>query len=231
MIPDFLRLNSLNRSFNSYRFMAKQLDIENWARKEHFHFFRNFEEPFFGFTTEVDCTEAYTSCRKNNISFFLYYLYLSLKAANEMECFHYRIKGENVLIHERIDASPTINRPDGTFGFSYIHYHEDFEQFVLDANKEIERVRKGKGLFPALSGENVIHYSAIPWIRFTSMSHARSFSHQDSCPKITMGKMCEVNQRKVMPVSVHAHHALVDGADIGAYLERYQYLLRHGLND
>lgn len=27
--------------------MKKTLDIDTWARKEHFHFFRKFEEPFW----------------------------------------------------------------------------------------------------------------------------------------------------------------------------------------
>src|SRR5210317_1546485 len=99
MIPGFLRLSSLKKSLSFYSSMVKELDIETWARKEHFNFFKNFEEPFFGVTVEVDCTEAYAHCRKNNISFFMYYLYLSLKASNEMACFHYRINGEYLLTH------------------------------------------------------------------------------------------------------------------------------------
>jgi chloramphenicol O-acetyltransferase type A len=30
----------------------------------------------------------------------------------------------------------------------------------------------------------VIHFSAIPWLDFTSLSHARSYTFPDSCPKI-----------------------------------------------
>ena len=51
------------------------LDIDNWKRKDHFHFFRQFEEPFFGVTVNVDCTNAYNTAKSNGISFFLYYLY------------------------------------------------------------------------------------------------------------------------------------------------------------
>jgi chloramphenicol O-acetyltransferase type A len=38
--------------------MKQQLDVENWNRKEHFLFFKQFEEPFFG-ATVIDCTKAY----------------------------------------------------------------------------------------------------------------------------------------------------------------------------
>lgn len=39
--------------------MARKLDIETWNRKEHFLFFSQMEEPFFGVTIVVDCTKAY----------------------------------------------------------------------------------------------------------------------------------------------------------------------------
>jgi len=41
--------------------VKKQLDIANWNRKEHFEFFRKFEEPFFGLTATVDWTKAYST--------------------------------------------------------------------------------------------------------------------------------------------------------------------------
>jgi chloramphenicol O-acetyltransferase type A len=72
----------------------------------------------------------------------------------------------------------------------------------------------------------VIHFSAVPWLDFTSVSHARSFSFPDSCPKITFGKAVEeAPGRKSMAVSVHVHHGLVDGSHVGLFAERFQHLL------
>jgi len=205
--------------------MRTLLDIESWNRKDQFLFFSQFEEPFFGVTVQIDCTEAYAFAKANGYSFFLYYLYQSLKAANQIEPFKYRIVEEKVYVYDAVHASPTINRPDGTFGFSYMDYHPDFASFVKAANVTMEEVRNSTGLIPAVSGENVIHYSSVPWINFTSLSHARSFSFKDSCPKISFGKMTEVNGRKQMPVSIHVHHALMDGFHVGQYIDRYQQLL------
>ncbi|MDN3724202.1 CatA-like O-acetyltransferase [Aequorivita sp. SDUM287046] len=70
-----------------------------------------------------------------------------------------------------------------------------------------------------------IHFSAIPWIDFTSISHARSFSHPDSCPKISFGKMTETNGRKSMPISIHGHHALMDGYHVGQFIDQFQKLM------
>ena len=205
--------------------MKKILDISNWARKDHFQFFSKFEEPFFGITTDINCTNSYRKCKEEQLSFFLYYLHKVLIAANRVEPFRYRIEGEDVAIYDVVNVSPTINRPDGTFGFAYIDYIEDYDQFVKSANSEIEKVRNSKGLIPAISGENVIHFSTLPWIKFTSLSHARSYSFRDSCPKITFGKMNGTDQSRVIPVSIHVHHALMDGIHVGMFVDELQGLL------
>lgn len=205
--------------------MKTLLNIETWNRKDQFRFFNQFEEPFFGVTVQIDCTNAYQLSKENNHSFFLYYLHASLKAANQIEPFRYRIENDQVYLFDVVNASPTINRPDGTFGFSYMDYHPDFTKFSQEAKKAIDEVRNSSGLIPAVSGENVIHYSSVPWLNFTSLSHARSFSFKDSCPKISFGKMTESNGRQQMPVSIHVHHALMDGFHVGQFVELFQELL------
>ncbi|MEZ2444856.1 CatA-like O-acetyltransferase [Chitinophaga sp. RCC_12] len=202
--------------------MKQLLDLDTWARKEHFNFFRQFEEPFFGITTDIDCTAAFNNAKASGDSFFLSYLHKSLAAANEVTPFRYRIAGDEVWVYDQVHASPTINRPDGTFGFAYMNFYEDAAAFEASSKAEIERVRQSTGLIPAVSGENVIHYSSLPWINFTAVSHARSFSFKDSCPKITFGKVKEAGDRKMMPVSVHVHHALMDGFHVAQFLEGFQ---------
>jgi chloramphenicol O-acetyltransferase type A len=205
--------------------MNKELNIENWARKEHFNFFNSFEEPFFGITAAIDCSVAYQKCKERNHSFFLYYLHKSLVAAIGIEPFRYRISENKVFIYEEIHASATINRPDGTFGFSFMKYAADFNDFSALAKEEIARVQQSKGLMPEVKAENVIHYSSMPWINFTSISHARSFSIPDSCPKITFGQMTTIGNKRSMPVDVHANHALMDGLHVSQFFDAFQKLM------
>ncbi|MCX8523232.1 chloramphenicol acetyltransferase [Chryseobacterium formosus] len=205
--------------------MKKLIKLDDWKRKEHFLFFSKFEEPFFGVTINIDCTIAYKNAKEKSSSFFLYYLYRALKAANNIENFRYRIIDKEVYLFDQINASATINRPDETFGFSYMDYLENEEIFYKKAKKEIARVQQSKGLIPAGSGENVIHFSAVPWLDFTALSHARSFAFPDSCPKISFGKVTEQNGKKLMSVSINAHHGLMDGLHIGLFTERFQELM------
>lgn len=53
--------------------MKQLIDVNSWIRKEHYHFFKDFDEPFFGITTKVDCTIAYKKAKDLGVSFFLYY--------------------------------------------------------------------------------------------------------------------------------------------------------------
>jgi len=205
--------------------MKQLIKQEDWKRKDHFLFFSKFEEPFFGVTITIDCTLAYQQAKAKGNSFFLYYLYRSLKAANAIENFRYRIIDKEVYLFDQINASATINRPDETFGFSYMDYDKNEELFNQNAKEEIARVQQSTGLIPAGSGENVIHFSAVPWFDFTSLSHARSFTFPDSCPKISFGKVTENNGKKLMSVSIHAHHGLMDGFHIGLFAEKFQELM------
>ncbi|MDR5589233.1 chloramphenicol acetyltransferase [Christiangramia sp. SM2212] len=205
--------------------MKTELDISTWNRKEHFNFFTQFEEPFFGLTVDVDCTLAYKKCKNENISFFLYYLYLASKTVNSIESFRYRIENNKVFIYDKINASATISREDKTFGFSNIAHNDDLSKFLENAGKEIERIRSGSGLMLDEVRLDEVHYSALPWVKFTSLSHSRSFQKGDSCPKISFGKITTENGKKMMPVSIHVHHALMDGYHLGLFVEKFQKLL------
>lgn len=205
--------------------MRTLFDLASWPRKDHFNFFNRFEEPFFGVVVDIDCSIAYDKCKKEGTGFFLYYLHCSLVAANSIENFRLRIEDDQVYIYDQVHASAVINRPDGTFGFSYIDYSPSFIAFQEGAKKEIARVQNSTGLVPAGSGVNVIHISAMPWLKFTSLSHARSFSFKDSCPKFSFGKMTEENGKKTMPVSIHVNHALADGYHVSLFVDKFQALL------
>jgi chloramphenicol O-acetyltransferase type A len=208
--------------------MKQKINIDTWIRKEHFNFFKNFEEPFYGVVVNIDCTTAHNFAKENGLSFFWYYLHKSLSAVNALENFKYRIYGDEVMLYDQINAGPTIGRSNGTFGFSYVDYHPSFEEFMTGAKKEIERVQNTTTLFAPNLADDIVHYSALPWIDFTSISHARSFSFPDSSPKMSFGKMTENNGKKSMSISIHVHHALADGLHVGQYIDLFQELMNSG---
>nr|WP_317633183.1 chloramphenicol acetyltransferase [uncultured Flavobacterium sp.] len=204
----------------------QEIDLQNWNRKEHFEFFCKMNEPFYGLVQTLDATIAYKHCKREGISFFTYYLHCALKAVNEIENLRYRIVDEKPVVFDVIDASATILRSDKTFGFSLMKYNEDLNVFSELVKEEILRIEQTPGLVTRDDfRENLIHFSAIPWVNFSSISHARSFSYPDSCPKISIGKLIENMGRFEFSVAIHVHHGLVDGYHLGLFFERFQQIL------
>jgi chloramphenicol O-acetyltransferase type A len=205
--------------------VKQKLNLNTWNRKEHFQFFKQMEEPFFGITTRIDCTKAFAKSKELGVSFFTYYLHKTLIAVNAIPNFRYRIIDDEIYIFDTIDASATIFREDKTFGFSLIEYNENLTAFAEIAKREIERVKNTTGLITRDFEINLIHFSAVPWVDFTSYSHARSFSWLDSCPKISFGKMVGENNKITMAMSIHVHHGLMDGYHVGEFVSLFQEMM------
>lgn len=202
----------------------KLIDIENWNRKEHFEFFSSFANPQLNIVTEVDCTTAYLEAKKNGHSFFASYLHKSMMAVNAVKEFRYRIIDGKVYDLEVIDAGSTLARDDGTFAFALIPYSPQFLVFAKSLREAIEKVQKTSGL-NASSEVNVHHlirHTTLPWFTFTAIMHPTKLDRTDSVPKISFGKIQEREGRKFLPVSVEAHHGLIDGYHISLYLNEFQ---------
>jgi len=206
--------------------MAAYLDIESWSRRQHFHFFKEYENPFFNVCVNVDATHLLRLVRSHGLAFSLAYHYLALKAANEVEPFRYRLRGDRVLVHDRIGAGTTILLADERFAFCYFEWDDDFARFAAASSAAVESLRAGDGrLEPRADRDDLLHCTTLPWISFTSFSHARRWDRQDSVPKLVFGKVFQDGDRFRMPISVEVHHSLMDGLHVGRYFERLESYL------
>lgn len=73
---------------------------------------------------------------------------------------------------------------------------------------------------PTIGREDVIRYSSIPWFTFSEMKHAVSFKNGDSVPRISTGKLIDTNGKMLLPISICAHHGLMDGKHIAQFLNK-----------
>ena len=207
--------------------MPEYIDTETWSRRHLFRLFKDYDAPSFNVCADVDATALLDFTRSRNLSFSVAYHFLSTKTANEVEPFRYRLRGERVLVHERVDAGAVILLADESFTFVYFDFTEDFAAFHADAAGKIERARAEPPPLDAREGrDDLIYHSVIPWVSFTSISHARDSRRQSGIPKIAFGKCREVGGRVLMPVSVEVHHALMDGLHVGRYFERLEAYFR-----
>jgi chloramphenicol O-acetyltransferase type A len=204
----------------------KIIDLNQWERKKHFLFFNEFDDPSFEITSNIECSKAYGKSREEGFSFFLLYLHCSLKAVNKVMEFKLRIENDEVVHYDKIHAAPTIARKNGTFGFSHLPFCENFKEFTKSSEKIIDVVKSSDDLEPSFHRTDVIHYSSIPWIPFTSLAHPRfDYQIKDSVPKISFGKMIDERNKKYLPVSITANHALMDAFHMAKHLQFFEKFL------
>jgi chloramphenicol O-acetyltransferase type A len=101
---------------------------------------------------------------------------------------------------------------------------EDFESFSLATTASINKAKHSNSL-KTIQNLDLIYVSVIPWRSFTSLKHPRSGDKKDSVPRIVFGKVFEQNGKFMMPVTVDAHHSLVDGFHVSKFFNRFEELL------
>lgn len=202
------------------------LDLENWPRLSQYKFFKKYDNPFFNICSTLDVTELVKKVKASQYTFSVSMLYASIHTANQIKEFKYRIKDDGVVVCDTIYAGSTVLNPDETFNFCYFDYYSDFQAFNNNAEHQIDLNKKGQADFDGRNSDlDIIHYSVIPWISFTSFSHPRNYSTNDSVPKIVFGKYYQDGDKILLPISIEVHHALMDGYHLGLYLESLQCIL------
>jgi chloramphenicol O-acetyltransferase type A len=206
--------------------MYKKININSWKRKNQYSFFKKYDNPYFNIGTELEISEFYSFTKQNSISFFIASLFASTKALNLVKELKYRIRGEDVILHDNVHPGSTIIKKDETFDFCYFKYSNSFNLFNKNAKKSLNEFRLKENQFdPQDNRDDLIHYSILPWITFTSISHARNWNTNSSVPVITMGKYTKKDGKLMMPISIEVHHSLVDGLHISKYFNHFQEIL------
>jgi len=210
--------------------MSRYLDIESWARRDLFEFFCGYEKPHFNICTRLDVTRLLSLLRdRPGVSVSLAYLYFALRVANEIEPFHYRLKDGKVIVHDVINGGTTVLLPNESFSYAYFDYQGDFQKFVLAGAQSIKKVQ-AEGLLKPTMRDDLIYFTVLPWVSFTSFAHARTPGRGESVPRIAFGKFTSEGERTMLPISVEVHHALMDGLHVGRYLTRLEETLMEPRN-
>ena len=201
--------------------MGHSIDLKSWKRREHFELYRNFANPFFSVCAEVDTTRTREYCSEHGASFFLATVFLALRAANEIEAFRTRVRGDTAYVHDQVSITPTVMRLDETFAFVRFNPVPDFSTFAARSRRAVEDACEIKPLVVSHPDDDLIYHSTIPWVRFTSFSNALD-GQADSVPRVVFGKCAKDGNRWPMPVGVEVHHAVVDGLDVGRFFEKFE---------
>ena len=198
----------------------KNIHFTNPHRKKHFEFFRDMNHPHFNVTVPVDVTAFQEQIKAGGLSFNYTFVYFITRTANEIPEFRWRIRGEDVIEHQKVHPSFTVSTKEAdVFSFCTVPYDPDAASFIANARSISEKMNTDPSFEDEEGRDDFLFLSALPWIRFTSMQHAMQEHPGDCIPRISWGKYYRSEGKIWIPVSVQVHHALVDGRHVGAYFE------------
>ena len=206
--------------------MDREIDLKDCSRKATYEFFKDYRDPFFNFTANVDVTELYDFCRIRKLSFSLAALWVALQAANSIPEFRTRLRDGRIIEFSEVQATQTILNDDDTFSFSYYENRPNVIEFVNAGQAATAKYKELKTFDVESDRLDLIYFSVIPWVSFTSFKHASRLERTLTIPRIVFGRFFSEGQRQKMPLSVEANHMVMDGLHVGRFFNSFEELAR-----
>lgn len=196
------------------------LDTTTWVRREAFEYFKGYDKPYFNVCVRLDAAPLKAWLAEHGGSFNLACHYLALRLAQQHEPMRLRLEQGRVRIWPELAASLAMLRDDGSIAFVTLPMAPDWPRFLARSESLLQATRSGQAPFDTGQDEqSLIHFTTLPWLHFTSFSHARNWRREDAIPKIAFGRTQRDGEHLWLPFSVEVHHALMDGLHVGRYVE------------
>lgn len=96
-----------------------------------------------GVLADVDVTEVYDYAQSTGRSFYMTTLYNTLKIADDIENFRYRIENGEVYLYDNTSIGPTyLRKRNKTLVFVWFNNNSDIDSFIKEARKTGKSGRK-----------------------------------------------------------------------------------------
>lgn len=205
---------------------VREIDISTWYRRQGFEWFQRADKPMWGITIRLKVSALRNLCKQRGWSYFMASYFLVTYAANEYEPIRYRIRGDKVIVHDRVHSSSTILRKDETYGFLFMDMRreEDFAEFMARTKVQLANFhRDEEGMKDMTHRDDVMHGTVLPLVDFTGFEHAMGDWVNTSIPKFVFGKLVkDSNGDWSQSFALHVHHGLMDGLHVGRFLSLMQ---------
>jgi len=200
----------------------RTIDKSTWPRRHHFELFSAMDIPYLGLCANVEVSAFRRAVKERGLSFTVALVHALATAANAVPELRQRIRGDDVVEHEVVHPSLTVLTQGDLFSFCLVPYSRDLPTFAASAAEAIARVQVHPTVEDEPGRDDLLYLTGIPWVSFTALTHPVHLHPPDSIPRIAWGRFFEEHGRLRMPLSVQAHHALVDGLHLARFYEHAQ---------
>ena len=201
----------------------EKININTWAREEHFkHFFSNIPCTY-SITVKLDITKI----RKQKIKLYPAMLYCLTTIVNRHAEFRTSFENDELGVYSDMIPCYTIFHKDTeTFSNLWTAYSPNFAKFLAEYENDILRCVKQREMLakPNLPSNNFC-VSMIPWTTFEGFNLNLQKGYDYLKPIFTMGKFYEENGHTLIPLAIQAHHAVCDGFHVARFVNELQELI------
>ena len=199
----------------------RYIDLEQYPRRSHFEFFKNYAYPYVGMTVQSEVTGIVRAAKEREGSAFLACLYAVAQAANSVPELRQRIVNDGIVEYEHCDTGHTVALPDHTFCNCRTDCRRSFDEFLVYGKACQEEAKKHHGFVNSQEDESgMIFVSCVPWVSFIQAIQPVPIP-ADSIPRIVFGKFTHEADKITMPLHILANHALVDGYHISMFYQAF----------
>ena len=197
----------------------KRIDMTAYPRRDHFDYFRSLQCPMMGVTVDVDVTALRDFCRRKGCSFYLAFMRCAARAANGVPQLRQRIRDGGIVEYDACGTSHVELRPDGTYAYCTLYHDMPFREYLACAEAERAKCLQSASIEEDDAVEGLYFVTSLPWLRYTQLIQPTA-GGDESNPRISWGRYApDWRGRLMMPVTLLAHHALVDGLHVARFYQ------------
>ena len=209
----------------------KELDLENWSRKDIFNLYYQFDIPQISLCTPLEVTNVYNFAKSKDLSFYFCLCHVFYTALLKFEEYMIRsIKGKIVIEDGEYVNICAKKQGEEIFKIVTGKYYPDTVKFCNETKKILQtQTTFTKPLPPSARRSQVIAYmSCAPWFEFTHITHPQDVQRNSFVPHVSFDKM-KTNEKgeRWVNVSLQVNHATIDGALIAKLLDEVKSIINH----
>lgn len=198
------------------------LDMSRYPRIEHFRYFMSMPDPTAAITAKVDVTELVRFCREKRCSFYMAATHVSCIAANRIPELRRRTRDGGIIEYAECGTSHIELLPDETYCYCTLWHDMPWDEFIPYAGQCRKKAVAAPGIEEDEDVDALYFVTTLPWIHYEQISMPVTDPVTDN-PRFCWGKYeADHRGRLMMPYTLSANHALMDGVHFGRFFGNLQ---------
>ncbi len=209
--------------------MFTKIHMETWNRRITFQELTEKNPICFSITHHFDITNFLKNIKARGQKFTPSLLYAFSLILNRHQEFKVGVNGKKELGYYDIlhPCHTVFHEKEEIITLLHTEFDKDFFVFLDNYNEDMHKYAHKPFEPKELSIENIFHISNAPWLPFSSVVLSRKHQYDYYTPMFSIGKYATENNKVLLPVAIHANHAVVDGFHVARFFSELQDWL-HG---